>query len=112
MARANVWSVADSGAPTNGTAGTGVGMLGPGSVYTDLATGLSYVNIGTLASPIWSGTDGAVGATGGLGVVGNAKMTYDFAVDGGAIATITPANSPTIPINAIILGGTIDITTT
>lgn len=48
---------------------------------------------------------------GGLGFVGNAKMTYDFSVDGGAIATITPGNSPTLPLGAIILGGTIDITT-
>jgi hypothetical protein len=112
MARNNVWSVADSGAPVNGTSGTGVGMLGPGSVYTDLATGLSYVNIGTISSPIWAATDGPIQGNGGLGVIGNAKMTYDFAVDGGAVGLITPANSPTLPINAIILGGTIDITTT
>ena len=112
MARSNVWSVSDSGAPVNGTSGTGVGMLGPGSTYTDLSTGFSYVNVGTISSPIWVMTDGPVQSNGGLGVIGNAKMTYDFAVDGGAIATITPANSPTLPINAIVLGGTIDITTT
>lgn len=112
MALKNVWSVADAGVPVNGTAGTGIGMLGPGSVYTDTATGLSYVNIGTITSPIWAATDGPVQGNGGLGVIGNAKMTYDFAVDGGAIGLITPANSPTLPINAIILGGTLDITTT
>lgn len=49
---------------------------------------------------------------GGQGVVGWAKMTYDFSVDGGAISTITPANSPVLPNGAIILGGIIDITTT
>lgn len=112
MMRSNIWSVADTGAPANGTSGTGIGMLGPGSVYTDTATGLSYVNIGTITSPIWAATDGPVQGNGGLGVIGNAKMTYDFAVDGGAIGLITPANSPTLPINAIILGGTLDITTT
>jgi hypothetical protein len=48
----------------------------------------------------------------GLGLIGNAKMTYDFTVSGGAIATITPINSPTIPAGAIILGGVLDITTT
>jgi hypothetical protein len=38
-------------------------------------------------------------------------MTYSFAVDGGAIATITPSNSPTLPAGAIILGGVLDVTT-
>lgn len=48
----------------------------------------------------------------GLGLVKSAKMTYEFAVDGGAVGLITPTNSPTLPIGAIILGGVIDITTT
>lgn len=48
----------------------------------------------------------------GLGVVGSAKMTYDFAVDGGAIGLITPTDSPSIPLGAIIVGGVIDVTTT
>lgn len=112
MMRANIWSVADAGAPVNGTSGTGIGMLGPGSTYTDLNTGFSYVNVGTINSPIWIMTDGPVQGSGGLAVIGNAKMTYDFAVDGGAIATITPANSPTLPLGAIILGGVVDILTT
>lgn len=47
----------------------------------------------------------------GKGLVGNAKMTFDFSVDGGAIGTITPVNSPQLPAGAIILGGVIDITT-
>lgn len=111
LARLNIWAVADAGVPVNGTSGTGINMLGPGSVYTDTSTGLSYVNVGTILSPIWSATDGPISGNGGLGVIGNAKMTYDFAVDGGAISTITPSNSPIIPVNAIILGGTCDITT-
>lgn len=48
----------------------------------------------------------------GKGFVGNAKMTYDFAVDGGAIGVITPADSPLLPAGAIIIGGVIDVTTT
>lgn len=108
----DIWIVSDSGVPVNGTSGTGVGMLGPGSEYKDTATGLVYVNIGTKASPIWVNAGGSVSATGGLGVVGNAKMTYDFAVDGGVQGLITPTNSPTLPIKAIILGGVVDITTT
>jgi hypothetical protein len=115
LANAGVWTVADSGAPTSTT---GVGMLGLGSTYVDTATGLTYTNTGTITAPVWaldnapiqSGTaGGALG--GGLGAVGNAKMTYVFGVDGGAVSTITPTNSPTVPVGAIILGGVIDITT-
>lgn len=47
----------------------------------------------------------------GLGLVGHAKMTYDFTLDGGAIGLITPRDSPILPAGAIILGGVIDITT-
>lgn len=47
----------------------------------------------------------------GIGLVGNAKMTFDFSVDGGAIGTITPSGSPKLPAGAIILGGVIDVTT-
>jgi hypothetical protein len=112
--RANnfVWDLVGSGVPVDGTSGTAVGLAGPGSTYIDVATGFSYANIGTISSPIWSNTADAVSALGGLGITRNAKMTYSFAVDAGAISTITPSNSPTIPLNAIILGGVIDITTT
>lgn len=100
-----------SGIPTDGVAGTFAGKAGPGSLLLDYTNGRMYLNTGTRLSPIWTTAGSPVTGNGGLGVTGNAKMTYDFAVDGGAIATITPTNSPTIPINAIILGGTIDITT-
>lgn len=43
----------------------------------------------------------------GLGALQVAKATYDFAVDGGAIGTITPVNSPLFPAGAIIMGGII-----
>jgi hypothetical protein len=49
----DVWHVADAGAPVNGTSGTGVGMLGPGSIYSNTTTGKIYVNVGTKASPTW-----------------------------------------------------------
>jgi hypothetical protein len=105
-----------SGTPVSGSSGSLAGKAAPGSIVTDVTTGNSYVNVGTTASPIWVADSAPVGAGtggtsgGGLGATGNAKMTYDFATDGGAISTITPANSPTLPANAIILGGTIDIT--
>lgn len=47
----------------------------------------------------------------GMGGAQVAKATYDFTVDGGAIATITPVSSPLIPANAIIFGGLIDVVT-
>lgn len=40
-----------------------------------------------------------------------ARARYDFAVDGGAISTITPKFNVTIPDNAVIVGGTINSTT-
>lgn len=40
-----------------------------------------------------------------------AYALYNFAVDGGAIATITPAVNSTIPANAIIIGGILNPTT-
>lgn len=43
----------------------------------------------------------------GLGALQVAKATYDFAVDGGAVGTITPINSPVFPAGAIIMGGVI-----
>lgn len=45
---------------------------------------------------------------GGFGAAQVAKATYDFTVDGGAIATITPQDSPLIPAGAIIFGALID----
>jgi len=47
----------------------------------------------------------------GLGVLRVARAKYNFAVDGGAISTITPAVNATIPNDAIIVGGTINSTT-
>jgi len=100
-----------AGVPVDGTAGTYARFVGPGGVIINTLTGVWYVNVGTLASPTYQAQGGAVAGLGGLGSVSNAKMTYSFATDGGAIGPITPTNSPTIPANAIILGGTIDITT-
>lgn len=104
---------ADVGAPVNGTSGTGAGIAGIGSSYIDTATGNVYYNVGTKLSPIWTSTAAIPAANlGGLGAPALAKMTYSFATDGGVQGLITPANSPTLPAKAIILGGVIDITTT
>lgn len=51
-------AMSGSGAPTNGTSGTGASAVtpfaaGPGSVYINTATGDHYTNFGTAASPSW-----------------------------------------------------------
>jgi len=43
-----------SGAPTDGTSGTGAGLAPIGSEYLDTATGFRWFNVGTTASPVWS----------------------------------------------------------
>lgn len=108
LANNDVWPIVDTGAPTTSI---GAAFAGPGSTYVNLTTGELYRNIGTKAAPVWLLEGAAVSGIGGLGSTGNAKMTYSFATDGGAVSTIVPTNSPTIPNGAIILGGTIDITT-
>lgn len=50
----NVFDLVSSGAPTDGTSGTGVGIAGPGSTYTDYTNAFKYLNTGTKASPVWS----------------------------------------------------------
>lgn len=55
----NVFEVNGTGAPTNGTSGTGAGICGPGSTYTNLTTGDIYINVNTLLSPLWALASGA-----------------------------------------------------
>jgi len=50
-------------------------------------------------------------ATTGTGLMQYAQARYVFATDGGAVSTITLAGNTTLPANAIILGGTINVTT-
>lgn len=47
----------------------------------------------------------------GLGELQMARAIYDFSLDGGAIAEIIPVNNCLIPDNAVIVGGTINVTT-
>ena len=54
LANKDVWEIADAGAPTSGSSGTGNGFSGPGSVYTNTTNGAKYINTGTKASPTWS----------------------------------------------------------
>lgn len=49
----NVQLRTGSGAPTDGTSGTGNGEAGPGSLYFDYTNKRIYQNTGTKASPAW-----------------------------------------------------------
>lgn len=80
----------NAGAPTNGTSGTLAGVAPAMSLLFDTTNKKIYQNLNTQASPTWVPVDGV------------AKAHYDFAVDGGAIAAITPAQSALLPANAII----------
>jgi hypothetical protein len=44
----------DAAAPTNGTSGTGAGIMGIGALYTDTLNGVLYINTGTQVSPTWT----------------------------------------------------------
>jgi 3-oxoacyl-ACP reductase-like protein len=51
---------------------------------------------------------GTAGPQAGLEVLGVAHAVYNFAVDGGAISTIVPALNAVIPINALIVGASVN----
>lgn len=49
----DVVQLVGSGVPTNGVSGTGAGVAGPGSQYTDFTNANLYINGNTKASPTW-----------------------------------------------------------
>lgn len=53
LATAGIFTLVASGAPTDGTSGTGAGVCAPGSTYVNTANGYWYTNTGTTASPVW-----------------------------------------------------------
>lgn len=112
LANNDIFNVVYAGIPVNGTSGTGVGICGPGSYLYDSVNKNMYQNAGTLASPTWIQLSINNTAIKGSGPIAFAKAQYDFSVDGGAVSTITPTSNTTIPANAIILGGIIDVLTT
>jgi hypothetical protein len=52
-----------------------------------------------------------VGTIEGTGRVKTVRGEYDFAVDGGAVSTITLRGDNTIPAGAVILGGYVEVDT-
>lgn len=49
-----VQAASHAGAPSDGTSGTGAGLLDKGAVLTDTTNAKLYINTGTKASPTWS----------------------------------------------------------
>ncbi len=90
-----------TGAPTNGTSGTGAGSAGPGSVYIDYATGNWYMNTNTKASPTWTATGATAGAitpstvaaTGAITTSGATASSGYATGAGGAVTQITNSST-------------------
>ena len=74
------------------------GNLLIGGVEADAATGVATARVNLFGVPGFSGQVNGVKV---------AHMLYDFAVDGGA--TCTPANSDTIPDNAVVFDGVVNV---
>ncbi len=76
-----------SGAPTNGTSGTGAGVDGPGSLYIDYVTGSWYVNSNTKLSPTWSAGAGISGAITPTTIAATGAITTSGAIASSGYAT-------------------------
>lgn len=88
--------------PDNSTTEVYVGYI---VEYVDSTHALVMIASGSRAGQATNALNTAVGFH-NLKVV---KYTYDFSVVGGAVGTLT---GPTLPINTVVLGAKIDITTT
>lgn len=58
--RAGLALVSGAGAPTNGAAGTLFGKIAIGGAYFDTVTGVTWINVGTKAIPVYSPNGGFV----------------------------------------------------
>jgi len=76
-------------------------------VGSNMLVGIVEVAAATGVATVAVKLFGVTAPTNGVRV---ARMLYDFTVDGGAISTITPAISDTIPKDAIVFGGTLNST--
>lgn len=102
----SIYDVTVKGIPIDGLQGTGVNILGKGSICIDVNTGTRYINAGTKELPAWiSFTPIPTLAPSGHGIFRVAKFTYDQTLDGGAIGTRTPVNKVIIPNGAILTSG-------
>ena len=105
-----------TGAPTDGTSGTGAGVAGPGSVYIDntAAVGAWYFNSNTKASPTWT----AFGSTAGAatpssvtssGLIKSTSPTAGIGYATGAGGTVTQGTSRTTGVTLNKITGAITL---
>lgn len=85
-----------AGAPTNGTAGTGAGYMDIGNYYWDTTNKASYVNTGTLLSPVWS--------LEGVAVPSVVPLSADGAVTQGSVNAINKGSAAALTIAAPTAG--------
>lgn len=102
-----IFDVTDTGAPVNGTSGTGVGICGQGSKYTDYATGNTYLNSGTAASPIWNLVGGIYTPQIVSGTISAADITGTSAGQFGHASGYIMVAAPATGFNLILLHASI-----
>lgn len=90
-----------NGVPVDGTSGTLAALAQPGSLVLDTVSMQIYQNVNTLASPKWAA----------FSHLRTFRALLSFAVDGGAVSTITPATTAVLPANAIITSVIVNSTT-
>ena len=99
-----------SGAPVNGTSGTGVNQAGPGSFYIRLSNGAVYTNTNTISSPTWSQvgtvaalTDGHIFVGDGSNLAADVAMTGDVTISDAGVTAIGAAKVTSAMMHASLL---------
>ena len=86
-----------------------VNKVATSTVGANLVIGQCEIAAVTGAATVRTRLMGVPGFSGQVNGIKVAHMLFDFAVDGGV--TCTPANSDTIPDNAVVFGGVVNATT-
>lgn len=102
---AGVFRVTNAGAPTNGTSGTGAGILGPGSEIYDTTNQVAYIQVGTLASPYWQAFGGSVSGNGGDSVLRQRVTAAQVNAGLTLLAAIPGMKYRVVDITMISIGG-------
>lgn len=113
LSQNNIGVFVINAAPSNGSSGTGVNILGTGALLIDNVNGILYMNTGTLSSPTWTAiapVAGGLALPSGDILVGNSggkaaavAMTGDVAITNAGVTTVQPGaiTSGKIAANAI-----------
>lgn len=108
----NILIFPDTGAPVDGTSGTGVNFAGIGSLYINVSNGAVYQNTGSITSPTWNNIGSIIAseivlATGSI-LVGTAGIAA--AVDGKTSGNIFIGDGTTV--NSVAVTGDVTISST